>query len=351
MNKLLPTSVLYRSTQKIIFLNLKNVFLNASKFVYANDIKHCETLDALSHEPLNDIHSIIANFDLLVNNDFEWLKNLRKKHQNIPIIAIKSPNTIHNYPPSVLLQNGIDDCYDINEINFRDLVNRIGFMKKNKYQINESQQINNEKLEIKMPLTKRIFDIVVSSIAIILLSPVFLLTAILVRLESKGSIIYRSRRIGCGYQEFDFFKFRSMYADADKRLKEMENLNQYKGDTIFIKIKNDPRITKVGRIIRKYSIDELPQLFNVLFGHMSIIGNRPLPLYEAELLTKENAAYRFLAPAGITGLWQVTKRGGNDMLAEERINLDITYAENMSLWFDLKILFKTPFSLVQKENV
>ncbi len=108
-----------------------------------------------------------------------------------------------------------------------------------------------------------------------------------------------------------------MYNDADSKLKDVQKFNQYQdNNAIFIKIKNNPRVTKVGRIIRKYSIDELPQLFNVFMGHLSIIGNRPLPLYEAELLTKEDAAYRFLAPAGITGLWQVTKRGGNNMLGK-----------------------------------
>ena len=145
-----------------------------------------------------------------------------------------------------------------------------------------------------------------------------------------------------------------MYNDADSKLKDVQKFNQYQyqdNNAIFIKIKNNPRVTKVGRIIRKYSIDELLQLFNVFMGHLSIIGNRPLPLYEAELLTKEDAAYRFLAPAGITGLWQVTKRGGNNMLGKKRIHLDITYTEKMSFWFDIKILCQTLFSLVQKENV
>ena len=154
----------------------------------------------------------------------------------------------------------------------------------------------------------------------------------------------------------DMCVIRSMYADADKRLKEIEHLNQYadNGDSnapTFIKVKNDPRITRIGRFIRKTSIDELPQLINVLRGDMSLVGNRPLPLYEAEQLTKEDWAYRFLAPAGLTGLWQVSKRGGDDMSAEERIALDVTYAQKNSFWFDLKLLLKTPFSMIQKENV
>jgi lipopolysaccharide/colanic/teichoic acid biosynthesis glycosyltransferase len=120
---------------------------------------------------------------------------------------------------------------------------------------------------------------------------------------------------------------------------------------LFQKFKNDPRVTSIGRLIRKTSIDELPQLFNVLRGEMSIVGNRPLPLYEAELLTSDAWAQRFRAPAGLTGLWQISKRGKDKMSAEERIDLDIQYSNKYSFWFDLKIILKTPFALFQEEDV
>ena len=120
----------------------------------------------------------------------------------------------------------------------------------------------------------------------------------------------------------------------------------------FVKYENDPRITKVGHIIRKYSIDELPQLINILKGDMSIVGNRPLPLYEAELLTSDDYIERFMAPAGLTGLWQVEKRGDQGALsAEERKQLDIKYARNFSFRMDIRIIFKTFTAFVQKENV
>jgi lipopolysaccharide/colanic/teichoic acid biosynthesis glycosyltransferase len=185
-------------------------------------------------------------------------------------------------------------------------------------------------------------------------SPVLLLTALLIRLESRGPVIYRSKRAGRDCREFDFLKFRSMYPDADRRLKELQHLNQYKnaGDGVtFMKLKNDPRITRVGRFIRKFSIDELPQLINIIRGDMSLVGNRPLPLYEAKQLTQDDFAERFLAPAGLTGLWQVTKRGKDDMSVKERMNLDITYAKKYSLAMDLKIFFKTFGAFIQKENV
>ena len=262
----------------------------------------------------------------------------------------------------------------------------------------EIEQNKQEFQTFNIPLCKRIFDIVMSSISLLLLLPLFIIIAILIRIESKGPIIYKSKRVGSNYKIFDFLKFRSMYPDADKRLKEYLLLNQYNrnndeglpeqsGDgtnqdlssesgtiliaddyTIsedkylenrhqmqensFIKYKNDPRIIKIGKFIRKYSIDELPQLINILKGDMSFVGNRPLPLYEAELLTTDNYVDRFIAPAGLTGLWQVEKRGGSAIMsAEERKQLDIYYAQHCSFWFDMKIIFKTFFSFVQKENV
>ena len=206
--------------------------------------------------------------------------------------------------------------------------------------------------------------------AILCLSPLLIFTALAIRIESKGPIIYKSKRVGSNYQIFDFLKFRSMYTDADKHLKDFNALNQYQQEDFviseedyinkkskeksnaFVKLENDPRITKIGRIIRKYSIDELPQLINILKGDMSIVGNRPLPLYEAELLTSDEHIDRFMGPAGLTGLWQVEKRGeAGKLSAEERKQLDITYAKTFSFWSDIKIILKTVTAFIQKENV
>jgi lipopolysaccharide/colanic/teichoic acid biosynthesis glycosyltransferase len=283
----------------------------------------------------------------------------------------------------------------------------------------------NNKLELfKLPLWKRIFDIIFSLIAIIILSPIFIFVALAIWFEDKGKVFYSQKRAGSNFKIFNFYKFRSMYSDADQRLKEFAKLNQYEivdeekqtidffnikisdngiivdkntliddqtiindediiinnekvdennllfGDDFtvvandfaifqnniklnsFKKIEGDPRITKVGRVIRKYSVDELPQLFNILKGDMSVVGNRPLPLYEAELLTNDEYIERFLAPAGLTGLWQVEKRGDSGKLsAEERKKLDVKYAKEFNFWLDIKIIFKTFTAFIQKGNV
>ena len=261
----------------------------------------------------------------------------------------------------------------------------------------------NEEVQVfRMPLWKRAFDIAASLGAIIALSPLLLAVAVAVKLDSPGPVIYRSKRVGSNYRVFDFLKFRSMRTDADQRLKELSSLNQYAADAgkdsgtskislddeemkklladmesgmlfaddfaipeeehqqivdteqenAFVKIENDPRITRLGRFLRKYSIDELPQLFNILRGDMSVVGNRPLPLYEAERLTSDEYIERFMCPSGLTGLWQVEKRGGAGKLSpEQRKQLDIEYARRMSPWFDLKIILRTFTAFIQKENV
>jgi lipopolysaccharide/colanic/teichoic acid biosynthesis glycosyltransferase len=148
-----------------------------------------------------------------------------------------------------------------------------------------------------------------------------------------------------------------MRTDADQLLAKLsvEN-NQYassggSSQAAFVKIKNDPRVTKLGQFLRNSSLDELPQLFNILMGDMSVVGNRPLPVYEAEMLTSNEWSMRFLGPAGLTGLWQVSKRGKEDMSERERKKLDNFYAQKYSIWLDLKIILGTIPALFQKEKV
>jgi lipopolysaccharide/colanic/teichoic acid biosynthesis glycosyltransferase len=200
---------------------------------------------------------------------------------------------------------------------------------------------------------KRMFDIIISLILLVLLIPLFILVGLAIKVGSRGPIFYVSKRAGRHYKVFSMIKFRSMCNGADQALNEISHLNMYgvkNGASAFVKIKDDPRVSQVGKFLRKTSIDELPQLFNVLMGHMSIVGNRPLPLYEAEKLLVNDYVSRFDAPAGITGLWQVIKNEKPDLSEQDRIDLDIKYAKEFSFLNDLSIILKTPAALLQNQN-
>ena len=190
---------------------------------------------------------------------------------------------------------------------------------------------------------KRFLDIILSALALIILSPVYLVLAILVRAKLGSPVIFKQQRPGridkkTGKERiFTLYKFRSM---TDKR--------DSKGNLL----PDSERLTKFGKALRSTSLDELPEIWNILKGEMSVVGNRPLPLYEAELLTTDDYVKRFMAPAGLTGLWQVEKRGqAGSVSPEERKKLDIEYAESFNLMLDIKIIFRTFTSFIQKENV
>jgi lipopolysaccharide/colanic/teichoic acid biosynthesis glycosyltransferase len=259
-----------------------------------------------------------------------------------------------------LKQNAnIDDVLNINDwaVNYAA---KLSFLVKFKQQQNSLKIHSPSKLFVPEPpgnssfFVKRCFDIISAAIMLIMLSPIFLLIAFAIKIESKGPVFYTSLRAGRFFKIFPFFKFRTMQVDADKNIDELWQMNQYntaETGPMFLKICNDPRVTKVGKFLRNTSLDELPQLFNVLRGDMSIVGNRPLPLYEASTLTTDTALERFTAPAGITGLWQVKKRSAHNMSVEERIDLDITYARKYNFLFDLNIILQTPAALFQKASV
>jgi lipopolysaccharide/colanic/teichoic acid biosynthesis glycosyltransferase len=254
------------------------------------------------------------------------------------------------------MQVKVHDFY-IYPFSISDLRERLNFLVKFKLIKPKLIEISKEvDISYKMPLGKRLMDLFISGLMILILSPIMLLVVIAIKLTSKGPVIYKSKRVGTGYKVFDFYKFRSMRTDADKLLVELSTQNQYaiedKGTkAAFVKIKDDPRVTKIGNFLRNSSLDELPQLFNIFLGNMSLVGNRPLPVYEAEMLTSNEWAMRFLGPAGLTGLWQITKRGKSEMSEHERKQLDNFYAQHHSFWLDLKILLKTVPALYQKEKV
>ncbi len=248
------------------------------------------------------------------------------------------------------LSLGVSDCYNP-PVFLNDVKERLRFL--SFYKQLRSQGTDLAEIPVigyKPPFGKRFLDILLSSLALIFLTPLFIIVAILIKLDSKGPIFYTSKRVGTGYKIFNFYKFRSMRQGADKEVTQLSKNNQY-GDSAFFKVKDDPRVTRLGNFLRNSSIDELPQLVNVLKGDMSLVGNRPLPLYEAEKLTTNEWSMRFLGPAGLTGLWQISKRGKGEMSERERKKLDNFYASNYSMWLDIKIIFKTIPALIQKEKV
>ncbi|XAU36802.1 sugar transferase [Pediococcus inopinatus] len=185
--------------------------------------------------------------------------------------------------------------------------------------------------------TKRVVDFVASLIGLIVLSPIFLIIVICIKIEDrKGPVFYSQIRLGVNGQPFRMYKFRSMVVYADKKIQKLLDKNEVDG--AMFKIKNDPRVTKVGKIIRKYSLDELPQLFNVLIGDMSLVGPRPpLPREVAEYT--EYDKQRLLVQPGCTGLWQVS--GRNSIGFSEMVDLDLYYIKRSGIWVDIIILFKT----------
>jgi len=346
----------------------------------------------------------------LVKLDVLKIKDYKKAYHSLYIILLTSG--LEDRERAAYLFAGVNNTmnYDIIKGKYDASIN---FIEQNfKYMLPDEANVNFNVKRFVLPLWKRIFDIVFSLGVLIGLSPFLILVYIIVAITSKSNPIYKSQRVGSNYKVFNFLKFRSMYVDADKRLAEFKDKNQYKSivdsesmedmlqgtstllfdddtdiddgvldngtfddvmlvaddekvsekyyirhkedeqENAFVKLVNDPRITPFGRFIRKYSIDELPQFINILVGDMSVVGNRPLPLYEAELLTRDEYAGRFMSPAGLTGLWQVEKRGSNGSLsADERKKLDVKYAENFSLWLDIKIILKTFTAFVQSADV
>ncbi|TKK65645.1 sugar transferase [Ilyomonas limi] len=195
---------------------------------------------------------------------------------------------------------------------------------------------------------KRVFDVVVASILILLLSPILLVVAVLIKLSSKGDILYSNERVGYGGRNFRCYKFRSMISDQSEKAQAYKAALEQQQKGILLKLPNDPRVTWIGKIIRKSSIDELPQLFNVLLGDMSIVGPRPLvPFMLAHL--PEFKAIRCLMRPGITGLWQIRDRINNTS-AEFMIEHDTEYIKDYSLMMDLKILLSTPKVVLSAEG-
>lgn len=362
---------------------------NNSHFHEGKWINVRESLDAvLCEQSLSDTQ---------IRQFLDYLTKVFDPEKKIPLVLLC--DKVSKKEKLEALNTGFDDIF-VHPIGFEQVLERIGFLKelRNNLQSQEIRTVSQRTSRYEIGFWKRSFDILLAGSILLMASPFLLLVILAIRLESKGKVYYISKRVGTSYRIFNFLKLRSMYPDADKRLKEFEHLNQYvhedeeqngkspqtsnvedsgtklisddeevdenvhnekkkkSAESAFVKFDNDPRITKVGKIIRKLSIDELPQLINVLKGDMSIVGNRPLPLYEAEMLTTDEWHQRFNGPAGITGLWQVEARGRTSKMSpEERKQLDVKYVEHANSKYafliDMWIILRTFKAVFQKENV
>ena len=375
---------------------------NCSLTVLNNNLSAVNYLNTNRHPD-----AIICDYNLSGNNGmflFDWIRD-RTEYDKTSFILLEQEFNKEHF--KLAFKKQVDDYYVTSSSLADDLFNRIEFLCEFKNKTDDLPTLKSFEKGYKLPLSKRVFDIFLSSIVLLIVSPFLLLIILAIRLESKGQVYYTAKRVG--RKTFDFYKLRSMRTGSDALLKTLAKANNQYGNTgdsndenietscpkcallplnetcsttmfvdtdqiceywykyqqlkaaensaRFVKISNDPRVTRIGKFIRNTSIDELPQLINVIKGDMSIVGNRPLPVYEAELLTDDALSKRFLAPAGITGLWQVELRGNGGVMSEaERMKLDNEYADhfegnNYSFWYDLKLILRTIPALIQKDAV
>jgi len=195
--------------------------------------------------------------------------------------------------------------------------------------------------------SKRAFDLVSSGLLIVLLSPLLAAAAIVVRLSTPGGVLFRQDRVGLNGEHFKMLKFRSMVIDAESQLSALQSIDRIAGNAVMFKMKNDPRVTPIGRFMRRFSLDELPQLFNVLGGSMSLVGPRP-PLDREVAIYEHHVHRRFLVKPGITGLWQVS--GRSNLSWEDTVRLDLYYVENWSITGDLMILWRTARAVLARDG-
>lgn len=318
-----------------------------------------ELQDYLNNQSILTLPDVILIETDLDGACFNFIQRIKKNPLWRELIIVLIGSEEHQGWKEKALKLKVHDYY-IMPFPVEHLTERLAFLVKFKLIKPSLSILENEDINYKLPFGKRLFDLFISSLAILFLTPILLIIALLVKLDSPGPIIYKSKRVGTGYRIFNFYKFRSMYFNADQQLNELSELNLYKSEddsedetqkkATFVKLADDPRITRFGHFIRRTSIDELPQLFNVLNGDMSLVGNRPLPLYEAEMLTSNEWSMRFMGPAGVTGLWQIKSRGKRDISERERKKFDNFYASKYSFWFDLEILIKTIPVILHKEK-
>jgi lipopolysaccharide/colanic/teichoic acid biosynthesis glycosyltransferase len=299
--------------------------------------------------------TLFVDLSVFANDIQSFVDFLQKdsKLSAIPVI-LNIRNLTADQVASFKSKRVVDDLIDF-KVELSSIHQKITFLRKTKESLVERKgsikpEYNSYSVYKQSHLFKRSMDMFMSFSLLVILLPVFLIIALAVKLETRGPVFYKSYRAGRGYRIFKFYKFRTMKVGAERMINSIAHLNKYNNfghAPVFFKVDNDPRITRVGQFLRNSGLDELPQLLNVLIGDMSIVGNRPLPLYEASSLTNNEWAERFSAPSGITGLWQVSCRKSESFTCYDRMIMDIEYSKHNNVLMDLGIMLKTPVVLAQ----
>lgn len=341
---ILKTKVLNRKylAESVVIIGCSN---------YLDHVKH-----SIIHE--NGLCFYVAGVVLTDNSKYTGSQKILGHISDIENILKK-----YNITSAVVIKNEVDKSFEkvLNnlQVNLNKLLivldsQGIGFSNTEAVQLLYTGlnyiQINNNFKSLLNSLVKRFCDIILSIILLPFLLVLISIIAVLIKATSKGPVFYGHKRVGRYGKEFKVLKFRSMYQDADIRLKEIliHNEEARREWNTYYKLKNDPRITKIGNFLRKSSLDEVPQIFNVLKGEMSFVGPRPVLQDELDKYYKELSSYYYMVRPGITGLWQIS--GRNELNYEMRVAKDSWYVLNWSIWLDIVILFKTPSAVFQKKG-
>jgi lipopolysaccharide/colanic/teichoic acid biosynthesis glycosyltransferase len=293
--------------------------------------------------------------DAFVFFDF-WIGHFDSETK-IPFIILDDEKNKKNVEKAIQLK--IDDVYT-KPIDAETLINRILSLKKIKPLSNSGSIIKSVPTNYQITFFKRLFDLLFASLGLIITSPVLVILALAIKIESKGKIYSISKRVGTGYRVFDLYNLRTRYSDTDKRFHDLSHINQYLKEAhpnyAERHQENDPRLTRVGFIIHKTGIDRWLQLINVIKGDLTLVGNRPIRMYEAEMLRIVDWNDRIQGPAGLTGLWKIKSHKNYKTLStEDRKLLDNKYyriaRRKYPFWKDLLIILRTVPAIFQKKNV
>jgi len=323
--------------------------LNAPRVLLVGDIAHLEKFKSFLFKSNTSVQ-LIGYVSLEENHDTHYLGHVSNLEEILLKHNIGQVYLMHRKDDEIDIQPYIDICLEMG-VSIRVIMSLYKAHGAQRYvsSVGTYPVITYHKvcLNQSSKFAKRVIDIFGSLVGIILFSPIMLLAAIAIKLDSKGPVLFKQQRAGLNGRPFKMYKFRSMCVDAEELKEKLREQNEVK-DGMMFKIKDDPRITRVGKFIRKTSIDELPQFFNVLLGSMSLVGTRP-PTMDEVAKYERNHWRRMSIKPGITGMWQVSGRSQITDF-DEIVELDTIYIDNWSIWFDFKIMFKTVLSMLQRKG-